>query len=104
MRYSTFGCEFLTGCIAVWTSNIWWKERHSRQDRPTFPVKTDQHSLSIPTIEGMKRAEDRNIPCEMQHLNYINIYTTDVWHISATDNIVADVLSRIAEYQPVKDS
>lgn len=34
-----------------------------------------------------------------RHLEYIGQFTTDIWHITGKDNVVADALSRIESIQ-----
>ena len=88
-KYSTFGRELLAAYLSV---------RHFRHmvEGTPFHIKTDHK----PIIGAMQRTADRDIPRETRHLNYISIYTTDIRHISGTDNTVADALSRGEEDQP----
>jgi cleavage and polyadenylation specificity factor subunit 1 len=92
-NYSTFGRELLAAYLAV---------RHFKHmvEGTSFHVKTDHK----PLIGAMQRAAERDIPRETRHLNYISIFTSDIRHISGTDNTVADALSRADEDQPVEDT
>ena len=81
-KYSAFDRELLAIYAAI------QHFRHHVEGRP-FTVYTDHKPLTF----AFSSSADRS-PRQTRHLSYIAEYTTDVRHISGTDNVVADTLSR----------
>ena len=55
-----------------------------------FYILTDHK----PLLSAMHKKTARDFPREERWLEYISIYTTDIRHVSGTNNVVADALSR----------
>ena len=86
-KYSTFGRELLAIYLAV---------RHFRyqlEGRP-FTIYTDHKPLTF----ALKTRSDRFSPREQRHLAFVAEFTSDIQHISGSDNQVADALSRPSVY------
>lgn len=49
-----------------------------------------------PLIYAFKQRREKLPPVQLRQLSYIAQFTTDIQHISGSDNVVADALSRIA--------
>ena len=83
-RYSTFGRELLAVYLTI---------RHFRHvlEGRQFCVYTDHKPLT----HSFHARPDRYSPREIRHLDYISQFTTDIRHISGTNNVVADTLSRM---------
>ena len=56
-----------------------------------FHIFTDHK----PLIYAFRQKLDKSAPCQIRQLDFISQYTTDIRHISGTENITADLLSRI---------
>lgn len=56
-----------------------------------FVIYTDHKPLAF----AFKQKSDKCTPRQFRHLDLIGQYTTDIRHISGSDNIIADALSRI---------
>lgn len=83
-RYSTYDRELQAAYSAV---------RHFRymlEGRP-FTLYTDHK----PLVYAFQQKADKASPRQQRHLDYLGQFTTDIRHISGTDNTVADALSRI---------
>ncbi|CAH8550920.1 unnamed protein product [Dicrocoelium dendriticum] len=83
-RYSTFGRELLAIYLAI------KHFRHLLEGR-SFTILTDHK----PLVFAFRGSSDRFSPRETRHLDYISQFSTDIRHIDATDNVVADAMSRI---------
>nr|CAH8845942.1 unnamed protein product [Trichobilharzia regenti]CAH8864580.1 unnamed protein product [Trichobilharzia regenti] len=83
-RYSTFGRELLAVYAAV------KHFRHFVEGRQ-FTVFTDHKPLTY----ALHTTSDRYSPRESRHLDYISQFTSDIQHVSGSDNAVADALSRV---------
>ncbi|CAH8508541.1 unnamed protein product [Dicrocoelium dendriticum] len=83
-RYSTFGRELLAIYLAI------KHFRHLLEGR-TFTILTDHKPLAF----AFRGSSDRFSPRETRHLDYISQFTTDIRHVDATNNAVADAMSRI---------
>ncbi|KAL1138342.1 hypothetical protein AAG570_008406 [Ranatra chinensis] len=58
-----------------------------------FTIRTDHK----PLIHGFKQKSNGTEPWRIRQLNYISQFTTKISHISSSDNVVADSLSRMEE-------
>src|SRR5215469_5106913 len=83
-KYSAFSRELLAIYLAV------RKFRYFVEGR-VFSIYTDH----LPLTFAMKSKLDRHNPREARHLEYISQFTTDIRHISGSENVTADALSRI---------
>ena len=83
-RYSTFDRELLAVYLAI---------KHFRYflEGRSFHVLTDHKPLTY----ALSARADRHSPRQARHLDFIAQFTTDLRHVSGTDNSVADALSRI---------
>lgn len=86
-RYSTFGRELLAAYLAI------KHFRHFVEGR-SFHVLTD-HKALVYAIRSLC-STDKHTPRESRHLAFISEFTTDIRHVSGSDNTVADALSRSA--------
>lgn len=68
--------------------------RHMLEARH-FVVYTDHK----PLIYAFHQRKHNCSPRQYRHLDFISQFTTDIRHISGSDNIIADTLSRIEELQ-----
>ena len=82
-KYSAFDRELLAAYMAI---------RHFRYmlEGRKFHVQTDHK----PLIHALRRVSTPWSARQTRHLAYIAEYTSDIRHISGTDNVVADTLSR----------
>lgn len=87
-KYSPYDRELL----AIYESIRYF--RHMLEARH-FVVYTDHKPLSFSFSERKANCSPR----QFRHLDYISQFTTDIRHISGSDNVVADTLSRIEELQ-----
>jgi hypothetical protein len=83
-RYSTFGRELLAIYLSV------RHFRHAVEGR-SFTVYTDHKPLTY----ALRSSSDKYSPREIRHLDFISQFTSDIRHISGSDNAVADALSRV---------
>ena len=83
-RYSTFDRELLAVYLAI---------KHFRYfiEGRQFHVLTDHK----PLVFALQSHSDRYTPRQLRHLDFISQFTSDIRHVSGTDNCVADALSRI---------
>ncbi|KAL1129427.1 hypothetical protein AAG570_013953 [Ranatra chinensis] len=84
-KYSTYDRELLAMYMAVKHFQPLVEGRH-------FTVRTD-HKLTHAFNQKSNGAEPRRI----RQLNYISQFTTKISHISGSDNVVAETLSRMEE-------
>lgn len=82
-RYSTFDKELLAVYLAV---------RHFRYFIEGRPLKifTDHKPLTFALVKSAEPHTDR----QARHLSIISEYTSEIYHISGKNNVVADTLSR----------
>ena len=83
-RYSTFDRELLAVYLAI------KHFRHFVEGRE-FHVLTDHKPLTF----ALSTHFDKYTPRLVRHLDYISQFTTDIRHVTGTNNPVADALSRI---------
>ena len=83
-RYSTFDRELLAVYLAI------KHFRHFIEGRQ-FHIYTDHQ----PLIYALNSNSDKYTPRQLRHLDFISQFTSDITHVSGTDNCVADALSRI---------
>ena len=83
-RYSTFDRELLAVYLAI---------KHFRYfiEGRQFYVSTDHK----PLIFALQSHSDKYTPRQLRHLDFISQFTSDIRHVSGTENCVADALSRI---------
>lgn len=82
-RYSTYDRELLSVYSAV------KHFKHMLEGR-VFSIFTDHK----PLIYAFQQNSDKASPRQLRHLDYIGQFSTDIRHISGSENIVADTLSR----------
>ena len=84
VKYSTFARELLAIYLSI---------KHFRYflDGRSFFVLTDHKPLTF----AISSEHQRHNPREARHLDFISQFTTDIRHISGSQNEVADALSRI---------
>lgn len=83
-KYSTFGRELTAMKMAVKYFRYFLEGRN-------FTIFTDHKPLTT----AMSINSPSRLPHEERYLRYISLFTTDIRHISAMDNTVADALSRV---------
>ncbi|GBO33893.1 Transposon Ty3-I Gag-Pol polyprotein [Araneus ventricosus] len=83
-KWSTYDRELFSIYSAI------RKFKHMLEGRE-FQIYTDQKSL----IYAFKQNPDKCSPMQLRHLDFISQYSTDMWHVQGSQNIVADALSRI---------
>ena len=81
---SAFDRELLAIYLAI-------KHFHCVLEARTFAIYTDYKLLTY----AFRQKPERSTPRHFRHLDFIDQFTTDVWHIAGVDNVVADALSRI---------
>lgn len=83
-RYSTFSRELLAIYAAV---------RHFRHvlEGRVFTIFTDHK----PLVFAFRNRSDKHSPREVRQLDFVLQFSSDVQHISGSDNVVADALSRV---------
>lgn len=91
-KYSTFGRELLAIYLSIKNLRRFIESRK-------LTIQTDHKP-----ILGALLKPDRDIARETRQLNYIAQFTTTFEHISGTDNITADTLSRADEDQEPDDN
>lgn len=86
-RYSTFDRELLGIYMAI---------KHFRRliEGREFTIFTDHRPL---TYSFTKKPSLNDTPRRIRYLDFISQFSTDVRHISGSDNVVADALSRVIE-------
>ncbi|KAL1138082.1 hypothetical protein AAG570_009777 [Ranatra chinensis] len=85
-KYSTYDRELLAIYLAV-------KHFHPLLDGRHFTIRTDHK----PLIHAFRKKSNGTEPRRIRQLNYISQFTTKISHISGSDNVVADTLSRMEE-------
>lgn len=85
-RYSTYDRELL----AIYASIKHF--RHNLEGR-NFTIFTDHRPLTFSFRENSDSASPRQI----RQMDFISQFSTDIQHVSGTNNVVADALSRIDE-------
>lgn len=83
-KYSTYDRELLSAYQGI------KHFRHALEGRP-FILMTDHKPLTF----AFKQKQDKASPRQARHLDYISQFTTDIRHISGSQNVTADFLSRI---------
>ena len=83
-RYSTFDRELLAVYLAI------CHFRHFVEGRE-FHILTDHRPLTF----SLRAHHDRHSPRQARHLDYVAQFTTDMRHISGSDNSPANALSRV---------
>ena len=83
-KYSTFSRELLAIYSAI---------RHFRYalEGRTFVIFTDHK----PLVYAFRNRSDRHSPREVRHLDFVTQFSSDVRHVSGSENVVADALSRV---------
>lgn len=82
--YSTFGRELTAAKKAVQYFRYMLEGRR-------FVIFTDHKPLTF----AMTSNTNNRLPHEQRYLEYISYFTTDIRHISGSNNFVADALSRV---------
>lgn len=85
-KYGAYDRELLAIYLAV------KHFRHLVEGR-SFTIFTDHKPITF----AFKQKLDKCSPRQFRHLEYISQFTTDIRHVSGTDNVVADALSRVEE-------
>lgn len=83
-KYSTYDREL----TAIFRGIKYFK--HMLEARP-FTIFTDHK----PICYAFKQNSDKASPRQLRQLDFIGQYTTDIQHVKGSDNVVADLLSRI---------
>lgn len=86
LKYSTYDRELLAAYSAV-------KHFKHQLEGRLFTLFTDHKPLTFAFLQS----NDKASPRQARHLDLIGQYTTDIKHISGSENVVADTLSRISE-------
>ena len=83
-KYSTFDRELLAVYLAI---------RHFRHfvEGRQFHLLTDHKPLTF----ALSSQSRNHSPRQVQHLDYIAQFTSDIWHIKGTNNAAADAISRV---------
>ena len=81
-KYSTFDRELLAIFLAV------KHFRHHIEGLP-FTIFTDHKPLTFAFASAVERS-----PRQTRHMSFISEFSTNVFHVSGKDNVVADALSR----------
>ncbi|GFT83505.1 retrovirus-related Pol polyprotein from transposon 17.6, partial [Nephila pilipes] len=82
--YSAYDRELLTAYMAIKYF------RHMVEGR-SFTLFTDHK----PLVYAFKQKEDKCTPRQLRHLDLIGHFTTDIWYLKGSENVVTDALSRI---------
>lgn len=85
-RYSTYDRELLAIYLAI-------KHFRSQLEGQSFIIFTDHRPLTF----AFSKVSESNSPRQLRHLDFISQFSTDIRHVSGTDNIVADTLSRVQQ-------
>lgn len=83
-KYSTYDRELLAIYSAV-------KHFRHNLEGQNFIIFTDHRPLTFAFVKN----SDSSSPRQLRHLDYISQFSTDIRHISGSDNVVADTLSRL---------
>lgn len=83
-KYSTYDRELLAVYLAIKHFNHFIEGR-------TFTAFTDHKPLTY----SLSSTSDHYTPCQVHHLDYISQFTTNIAHITGSENPVADTLSRM---------
>lgn len=83
-KYSTYDRELLAAYLSVKHFKPWLEARH-------FAILTDHKPLTFAFQQNLDKASPR----QQRHLQYLAQFTTEIVHVPGTQNIPADVLSRI---------
>ena len=86
-KYSAFDKELLAVYLAI-------KHFRPHLDGRHFPVVTDHK----PLCGAIKSSAERS-PRQTRHLSFISEFTTDLRHLSGSQNVVADALSRPSDQE-----
>ena len=81
-KYSAFDKELLAVYLAI-------KHFRPHLDGRHFPVVTDHKPLCGAITSSAERS-----PRQTRHLSFVSEFTTDIRHLSGSQNVVADALSR----------
>ncbi|GBL91930.1 Transposon Tf2-6 polyprotein [Araneus ventricosus] len=87
-RYSVYDRELLAVYASVRHFSYVLEGRN-------FTIYTDHK----PLIYALTQKHEKCSPCQIQHLDWIGQFSTDIRHISGSLNMVADSLSRISEIE-----
>ncbi|KAI5718458.1 hypothetical protein M8J77_021475 [Diaphorina citri] len=85
-NYSTYDRELYAAYSAVKYFRFMLEGRN-------FTILTDHKPLSF----AFSQKSDRASPRQLRHLDFISQFTTDIQYVSGSQNIPADVFSRISE-------
>lgn len=83
-RYSTYDRELLAAYQSV------KHFRHMLEARE-FVLLTDHMPLTF----AFRQKQDKASPRQARHLDYVGQFTTNIQHVSGSENVIADFLSRI---------
>ncbi|GFY40870.1 transposon Ty3-I Gag-Pol polyprotein [Trichonephila inaurata madagascariensis] len=83
-KYSTYDREFLAIYLAI-------KQFRHQLEGHNFVIFTDHGPLTF----AFNKISDSCSPRQLRHLDFISQFSTDIRHVSGSDNSVADALSRI---------
>lgn len=83
-KYSTYDPELLAAYLSVKHFKPWLEARH-------FVIYTDHKPLTFAFQQNLDKASPR----QQRHLQYLAQFTTEIVHVPGSQNIPADVLSRI---------
>ncbi|GFY55530.1 transposon Tf2-6 polyprotein [Trichonephila inaurata madagascariensis] len=99
-KYSTYDRELLAIYLAI-------KHFRHQLEGHSFIIFTDHRPLTF----ALNKISDFCSPRHLRHLDFISQFSTDIRHVSGSDNSVADALSRInalnvltTDLQPLADS
>ena len=83
-NYGAYDRELLAVYLAV---------KHFRHmvEARSFTIYTDHKPITY----AFQKKNTESSPRQIRHLDFISQFTTDIRHIAGTENVVADVLSRI---------
>ena len=87
-KYSAYDRELL----AIYSAVRYF--RHMLEGR-VFTIYTDHKPLTF----AFSQKSDRVSPRQQRHLEYISQFSTDIRHISGSENLIADTLSRVNEIE-----
>ncbi|GFV48746.1 retrovirus-related Pol polyprotein from transposon 412 [Trichonephila clavipes] len=83
-KYSTYDRELLAMYLAI-------KHFRHQLEGHNFIIFTDHRPLTF----AFNKISDSCSPRQLSHLDFISQFSTDIRHVSGSDNSVADALSRI---------
>lgn len=93
LKYSTYDRELL----AVYSAVKFF--RHMIEGRQ-FTIYTDHK----PLVFAFKQKPEKCSPRQFNHLDFISQFSTDIRHVAGTQNVVADMLSRVDQISTSVDS